>query len=66
MLALANACRGRVDKKAIGPHRINQILGAVRKDQAAGLLRGQELCWGHGRACPTLGRLNTVESCPPA
>lgn len=32
MLALANACRGIIDKKAIGPHRISQIMGAVRKD----------------------------------
>lgn len=44
MLALVNTCRGRIDKKATGPHRVSQIMGAVRKDQAVGPLRGQELC----------------------
>lgn len=64
-LALDNAWRGRTGQKAVRPRGISQIPGAVREGQAAGLSRGQELCWDHGGACLILGRLNVAKRSLP-
>lgn len=53
-LATANTGQERTDEKATGPHRINQTLGAVRKDpgrcsgvrSCAGVMEMGALFWG--------------------